>query len=129
MVEDYIEDIKTTYPECSIVNDPFANRVAKSIGLEKVSRFWELDGGYRLTFNYSDHPMSMPYILFAHDADGHPHQVTFKIKESVISKLENCASLGWTMFVSGSQWNVDNIIWQPYWTREQVMIDLELKGA
>ena len=129
MVEDYVEDIKLTYPARGVVKDPFVNRIVKSIGLEDVSRFWEIDGGYRLTFNYSDNPMSMPYILFAHDADGYRHQVIFKIKESIISKLENYASLGWTMFVSNSQWNVMHIIWQPYWTREQVMIDLDLKGA
>lgn len=127
-MEDYIEDIKLTWPERGIVKDPFANKVAKSIGLEQVSRFWD-DDGYRLTFNDKTHPMAMPFVLFAHDLDGKPRQVKFKIGESVVSKLEEYASAGWTMFVSSTWLIVKNVIWKPYWTREQVMIDLELKGV
>lgn len=127
-MEDYIEDIKLTWPECGIVKDPFANKVAKNIGLEQVSRFWG-DSGYRLTFNDKTHPMAMPFVLFAQDLDGQPRQVTFKIGESVVSNLEEYASAGWTMFVSNSWWIVKNVIWRPGWTREQVEIDLDLKGA
>jgi len=127
-MEDYIEDIKLTWPECGIVKDPFANKVAKNIGLEQVSRFWG-DSGYRLTFNDKTHPMAMPFVLFAQDLDGQPRQVTFKIGESVVSKLEEYASAGWTMFVSSSWWIVKNVIWRPGWTREQVEIDLDLRGA
>ena len=63
-MEDYIEDIKLIYPECSIVKDPFMNAIGKRIGLPRLSRFWsdaklikdEIRRFYRLTFNSYDSP-------------------------------------------------------------------------
>ena len=44
-------------------------------------------------------------------------------------QLEDLALNGHTLFVSNSKWIVKNIVWHPYWTKEQMLIDLELKGA
>ena len=136
-MEDYIEDIKLTYPECFIVKDPFMNAIGKSIGLPHLSRFWssikmienEVRRCYRLTFNYYDNPMIMPYVLFSHDINGDDHQVDFVIGKSAMLQLEDLALNGHTLFVSNSKWIVKNIVWHPYWTKEQMLIDLELKGA
>lgn len=136
-MEDYIEDIKLTYPECFIVKDPFMNAIGKSIGLPRLSRFWsdakliedEIRRCYRLTFNSYDNPMAMSYVLFSHDINGDVHQVELVIGKSVMQQLEALALNGHTLFVSNSKWIVKNIVWHPYWTKEQMLIDLELKGA
>ena len=136
-MEDYVEDIKLTYPECSIVKDPFVNAIGKSIGLQHLSRFWsdaklingEIRRLYRLTFNSYGSPMIMPYVLFSHDINGDVHQVDFVIGKSAMLQLEDLALNGHTLFVSNSKWIVKNIVWHPYWTKEQMLIDLELKGA
>lgn len=136
-MEDYVEDIKLTYPECSIVKDPFINAIGKSIGLPHLSRFWpnkklindEIRRCYRLTFNSYDNPMLMPYILFSHDIHYDCYPVEIAIGKSAISQLEALALNGHTLFVSNSIWITKNIVWHPYWTKEQVLIDLELKGA
>lgn len=136
-MEDYIEDIKLTYPECSIVKDPFMNAIGRSIGLPDLSRFWsdakmikgKMRRFYRLTFNSYDNPMAMSYVLFSHDINGDCHQVELVIGKSVMQQLEALALNGHTLFVSNSKWIVKNIVWHPYWTKEQMLIDLELKGA
>lgn len=136
-MEDYVEDIKRTYPECSIVKDPVMNAIGKSIGLPYLSRFWsdaklinnEIRRCYRLTFTSYDNPMAMLYVLFSHGTNGHHHQVELVIGKSVVQQLEDLALNGYTMFVSNSIWIAKNIVWHPYWTKEQMLIDLELKGA
>ena len=135
-MEDYIEDIKLTYPECSIVKDPFMNAIGRSIGLPDLSRFWsdaKLIKGkirifYRLTFNSYDRPMAMPYVLFSHDINGNGHQVELVIGKSVMQQLEDLALNGYTLFVSNSIRIVKNIVWRPYWSKEQMLVDLDLKG-
>ena len=136
-MEDYIEDIKLAYPECSIVKDPFMNAIGRSIGLPNLSRFWsdaklikgKIRRFYRLTFNSYDSPMAMPYVLFSRDINGDGHQVELVIGKSVMQQLEDLALNGHTLFVSNSIWIVKNIVWHPYWSKEQMLIDLELKGA
>ena len=136
-MEDYVEDIKLTYPECSIVKDPFMNTIGRSIGLPDLSRFWsdakmikgKMRRFYRLTFNSYDSPMAMPYVLFSHDINGDGHQVELVIGKSVMQQLEDLALNGHTLFVSNSIRIVKNIVWHPYWSKEQMLIDLELNGA
>ena len=136
-MEDYVEDIKLTYPECSIVKDPFVNAIGKSIGLPHLSRFWsdaklikgEIRRFYRLTFNSYGSPMAMPYVLFSHDMNGDGHQVELVVGKSVMQQLEALALNGHTLFVSNSIRIVQNIVWHPYWSKEQMLIDLDLKGA
>ena len=136
-MEDYIEDIKLAYPECSIVKDPFMNAIGRSIGLPDLSRFWsdakmikgKMRRFYRLTFNSYDSPMAMPYVLFSHDINGDGHQVELVIGKSVMQQLEDLALNGHTLFVSNSIRIVKNIVWHPYWSKEQMLIDLELNGA
>lgn len=135
-MEDYVEDIKLTYPECSIVKDPFVNAIGKSIGLPHLSRFWsdaKLINGkirrfYRLTFNSYDSPMAMPYVLFSHDMNGDGHQVELVVGKSVMQQLEALALNGHTLFVSNSIRIVQNVVWHPYWSKEQMLVDLDLKG-
>lgn len=135
-MEDYIEDIKLTYPECSIVKDPFMNAIGRSIGLPDLSRFWsdaklikgKIRRFYRLTFNSYDRPMAMPYVLFSHDINGNGHQVELVIGKSVMQQLEDLALNGYTLFVSNSIRIVKNIVWRPYWSKEQMLVDLDLKG-
>ena len=126
MEKDYIEDIKLSYPECGIVKDPFLLRLGKSIGLEHVSRFWESNGTYRLTFNYIHHPMTMPFLMFANNPNGKPTQITFNVGKSVVRKLEQCSMLGYEMFVSYSIWKTTNVVWPRWCTYEQKMISLDL---
>ena len=136
-MEDYIEDIKLTYPECSIVKDPFVNAIGKSIGLPHLSRFWsdaklincEIRRFYRLTFNFYDSPMVMPYVLFSHDINGDGHQVELVVGKSVMGQLEDLSLNGHTLFISNSIRVVQNIVWHPYWSKEQMLVDLDLKGA
>ena len=107
-MEDYVEDIKLTYPECSIVKDPFVNAIGKSIGLPHLSRFWsdaklingEIRRFYRLTFNSYDSPMAMPYVLFSHGMNGNGHQVELVVGKSLMQQLEALALNGHTLFVS-----------------------------
>ena len=128
MEKDYIEDIELSYPECGIVKDPFLLRLGKSIGLEHVSRFWESNGAYRLTFNYMHHPMTMPFLMFANDLNGKPTQIIFNVGKSVVKKLEHYSLLGYEMFVSYSfTWKMGaNVVWPRYCTYEQKMISLDL---
>ena len=136
-MEDYIEDIKLAYPECSIVKDPFVNAIGKSIGLPHLSRFWsdaklikgEIKRFYRLTFNSYGSPMAMPYVLFSHDMNGDGYQVELVVGKSVMQQLEALAFNGHTLFVSNSIRIVQNVVWHPYWSKEQMLIDLDLKGA
>ena len=136
-MEDYVEDIKLTYPECSIVKDPFVNAIGKSIGLPHLSRFWsdaklincEIRRFYRLTFNFYDSPMVMPYVLFSHDINGDGHQVELVVGKSVMGQLEDLSLNGHTLFISNSIRVVQNIVWHPYWSKEQMLVDLDLKGA
>lgn len=136
-MEDYVEDIKLTYPECGIVKDPVMNAIGKSIGLPHLSRFWsdmklingEIRRCYRLTFNSYDNPMTMPYVLFSHDTNGAGHQVELVIGKSIVQQLEDLALTGHTLFVSNSIRIAKNIIWHQYLTKEQMLIDLELRGA
>lgn len=124
-MEDYVEDIKLTYPECNIVKDPFVHMIRKSLGFKYISRLWEsARGKYRISFSC---PKWM--ILFSHDKHGKPQQVIFNVGESIISKLESLAAAGHVLFVSDNWHVVKNVIWPPYFNKEQVMIDLELKGA
>ena len=124
-MEDYIEDIKLSYPECSIVKDPFANRIGNIFGFDNISRFWDY-GRYRLTFNYKNKPLSMPNILFSWDGEK-PCQVYFDVGKSVVSTIETLSLKGYTIFISNSWWKIKNVVWQPYLTKEQNMIDLDLK--
>ena len=124
---DYIEEIYTQRPTCNIVQDPFANMVGKCLGLNNVSRWWEFSiPGYRLTFNYKEHPMSLPFILFSWDKDSVPHQVVFNAKENIPTKLEKLSFDGYTLFISNSIWRDKNVFWRPYTTLEQVLINLDL---
>ena len=72
--------------------------------------------------------MAMPYVLFSHDINGDGHQVELVIGKSVMQQLEDLALNGHTLFVSNSIRIVKNIVWHPYWTKEQMLVDLDLKG-
>lgn len=129
--KNYIEPISRTYPTCNIVKDPFVNLVGKCLGLPVVSRWWELDSyghyyGYRLTFNYTEHPVSMPLVLFSWDKDAVPHQVVFKTGKNVPTCLEHLSFEGYTLFISDSIWHDKNVFWRPYTTLEQTLINLDL---
>ena len=124
---DYIEPISRKYPACNIVEDPFANLVGKCIGLPVVSRWWEFNNyNYKLTFNCKEHPMSLPFVLFAWDKNAVPQQVIFKLKDNVPSVLEWFSFHGYTLFISDSIWRDKNVFWKPYTTLEQTLINLDL---
>jgi len=127
----YIEPISRKYPACSIVKDPFANFIGKCLGLLNVSRWWEFGCllGYRLTFNYKEHPMSLPLVLFSWDKNAVPHQVVFKMGENVPSVLEQLSFQGYTFFISDSIWHDKNVFWRPYTTLEQTLINLDLNAT
>ena len=128
---DYIEPISRKYPTCNIVKDPFVNLVGKCLGLPNVSRWWEFNGyyGYRLTFDYKEHPMSLPLVLFSWDKDAVPRQVVFKTGENVPTCLEHLSFQGYTLFISDSIWHDKNVFWRPYTTLEQTLINLDLNAA
>ncbi len=127
---DYIDNIYTAeYTMGFIVKDPFANRIGKHIGLEHVTRFWNMYGSqYRLAFDSKENPMSFPFILFSWDKNAVPQQVMFNVGQNIPSVLEKLSFEGHTLFISNSMWRDKNVFWRPYTTLEQVLINLDLES-